>query len=123
MSDIDLDAIDADRDQLWAEAIAAFQAGEPWWLEGAAEEMAHEEQALRLEADPWGELVAEQLAIATLSSREFVTISEVLTAIGVPGSSQHSGHARRINRIMTDLGWKAGRNGDLRGFDRPKEEV
>ena len=32
---IDVERLQVDRDQLWAEALAAYQAGEPWWLTDA----------------------------------------------------------------------------------------
>ena len=46
---IDLDGLERGRDQLWAEAVHRFKAGEPWWLETPAlEALATAEQAARI---------------------------------------------------------------------------
>jgi putative DNA primase/helicase len=48
-----------DRDQLWAEAVAAYQAEEQWWLSAELEAEAALEQDERRQADPWeGEILA-----------------------------------------------------------------
>lgn len=45
---IDIAALKRDREQLWAEALARFQAGEEWWLTHDVEQVAAEEQNKRL---------------------------------------------------------------------------
>jgi predicted P-loop ATPase len=52
-----LDELKANRDQLWAEAVHRYHAGEYWWLPKKLEEMAHEEQADRRIVDPWEDIV------------------------------------------------------------------
>lgn len=42
------DALEADRDQLFAEALAAFDAGERWWAEGDEKALCKVEQAARM---------------------------------------------------------------------------
>lgn len=39
---IDVAGIERDRDQIWAEAVARFDAGERWWLDGAEAEFAEQ---------------------------------------------------------------------------------
>ena len=56
---IDTDALTHDRDQLFAEAMAAYQAGENWWPSPDFELMyIQPEQERRYEADPWESVVA-----------------------------------------------------------------
>jgi putative DNA primase/helicase len=52
--DIDLDGLRRDRDQLWAEAVARYRAGAPWWIEDralVAEASAAQEE--RYQGDAW----------------------------------------------------------------------
>jgi predicted P-loop ATPase len=59
---IDIAALTRDRDQLWAEALTAYQAREHWWPERDFEESdIQPEQAERYDADAWMELVDSEL--------------------------------------------------------------
>ena len=70
---INVAAIKRDRDQLWAEALARYQKGEPWWLTPAEARIAAEEQAERYVEDPW------QITIDTyLRTRTKVKVAEIL---------------------------------------------
>lgn len=46
--DIDIEYLERDRDQLWAEAFAAYRAGEPWHLDNGEQHLAVEEQDERV---------------------------------------------------------------------------
>jgi predicted P-loop ATPase len=60
---IDLDALARDRDQLWAEAVARFDAGAVWWLdEPELIAMATAEQDARYQSDAWDALIERWLA-------------------------------------------------------------
>jgi len=56
---IDEAAICDDRDQLWAQALTEYEAGQRWWLEGEEVLAAADAAELRLEEDPWGEHLQE----------------------------------------------------------------
>jgi hypothetical protein len=58
---IDVAAIVADRDQLWAEAFALYRQGVPWWLPPRIEDIAAEQQAGFVEDDVWEDLIARWL--------------------------------------------------------------
>jgi predicted P-loop ATPase len=61
-STIDLEALQRDRDQLWAEARDRFQRGEPWWLESRdLDALAANEQAERYQGDAWDEPIEAYL--------------------------------------------------------------
>ena len=71
---IDLKGLEQARDQLWAEAVHRFKAGEPWWLETPElEALATAEQALRLVVDPWEDSIREWVG-----DRTDVSVKEVL---------------------------------------------
>jgi putative DNA primase/helicase len=61
--EIDLDALRRDRDQLWAETVARFNAGAAWWLEDKElVALAGIEQEARYQPDAWDALVERWLA-------------------------------------------------------------
>jgi putative DNA primase/helicase len=66
-------ALARDRDQLWAEAKARFEAGSVWWLEAAElVQLAPDQQVDRYEGDPLEEVIAPWI-----ETRLSVSISEV----------------------------------------------
>lgn len=57
-SAIKIEELRRDRDQLWAEAVERFKAGESWWID--SKELiaaAAEEQRERYDRDPWQSLI------------------------------------------------------------------
>lgn len=72
---VNVDWIKANRDQLWAEAVAAYHAGERWWLTGAVAEYAMQAQQERMVYDEWEAAVLEY-AVANPSG---FTVSDFLS--------------------------------------------
>jgi predicted P-loop ATPase len=66
-----IDQLVADRDQLWAEAVARYKRGEDAFLNGEFERIAKSEQSKREEAeiDPWLDLLREVLAEAKITTK------------------------------------------------------
>lgn len=63
---IDLAALARDRDQLWAEAVARFDAGAIWWLDDPALiAAASAEQEARYQSDAWDDLIEAWLTTET----------------------------------------------------------
>ena len=63
---IDCDALERDRDQLWAEAVARYRAGAKWWLETPElEALATTEQRLRYRSDSGARSLSDGSAGAT----------------------------------------------------------
>jgi len=54
---INIAAITADRDQLWAEALALYRQGVRWWLAPTIEALAAEQQDTFVETDIWEDLI------------------------------------------------------------------
>jgi len=101
-----------DRDQLWAEAVHRYHAGENWWLDNKTlVESAAIEQQQRYESDPWDEPLQ-----AWLPARETVSVSEVLTqCIDKPKQNWNQGDKNRVARCLRSAGWERfrERKGDL----------
>jgi len=100
---IDIDALAADRDQLWAEAKARLDAGARWWLETAElVQMASDQQMERYEGDPWEEIIAPWL-----EARCSVSISEVLQkCVQKPQALWTQIDKNRAARCLKTLGWE-----------------
>jgi putative DNA primase/helicase len=99
----------ADRDQLWAEAVAAYRAKEIWWLRDETE--ARVEQEDRMQADVWEEPIARHLtgvarqAGQLMGERTHTTVSAVLAALQIPVERQGLAEARRATAVLKRLGW------------------
>jgi len=98
------DEIARDRDQLWAEAYAAFRAGVAWWFESDGEQRIAAYSAQYQEADAWaGEVVDYLKTVST------TTLSELFTALGIEASHRDTKKARRMTGILRRLGWESAR--------------
>jgi putative DNA primase/helicase len=99
---IDRDDLERDRDQLWAEAVHRYRAGEPWWLETAAlESLAAAEQKARFKVDPWQPRVERWIG-----RRTRVRLSEVLSgALRIAVVDQTRSAEMRVASILTGLGF------------------
>ena len=101
---LDIDTLTGWRDQLWAEARVAFEAGEPWWL-GVEDEGARVEDAQRhTSEDAWTPAVLRWLAKE--SSHADYTAAEVLKgALDVPARDHDRAGVARVGRILRAAGW------------------
>ena len=106
----------ADRDQLWAEAVARYQKGEAWHLtDQSVIDIASAEQSARYLSDAWEEPVTKYL-----NGKDKVTISEILkNAIFLDISKQSRADQNRVMPILADNGFKRGkRTGRGRWWER-----
>jgi hypothetical protein len=102
----DLAALERDRDQLWAEAVHLFQAGEQWWLKPAEVPDAEYQQSLRYHDDPWaGRLDARMRDGLPLS------LQDLFEAIAMPLHRAGAEDKRRIADHMKTRGWVIVRDG------------
>ena len=92
-----------DRDQLWAEAKARFEAGSVWWLDTAELiQLASDQQVDRYEGDPWEEVIAPWL-----ETRSSVSISEVLEkCLAKPQAQWTQTDKIRAARCLRAQGWQ-----------------
>ena len=100
---IDVDALARNRDQLFAEAVAQYHAGEQWWPDKNFErDYIMPQQALRYEADVWEETIG---TFIELHSK--VTISQIARdALGIQTAHIGTADQRRIAAALERLGWK-----------------
>jgi predicted P-loop ATPase len=99
---IDIDALAADRNQLWAEAKLRFESGAVWWLDTPdLVELAADQQQARYEGDPWEEVIGPWL-----ESRQSTAISEVLQkCINKPQALWTQTDKIRAARCLRAQGW------------------
>lgn len=107
---IDLDAIERDRDQLWAEADHRAKAGEAHWLDAGLEQTAKRHQQDRSVSDPWESIIAEYLAgvgdFGQGAPQTRVTVQQVLAAaLHSSPNAQDSFAAHRVGGILRGMGW------------------
>ncbi|MGZ9724022.1 VapE domain-containing protein [Rhizobium miluonense] len=121
---IDLDTLQRDRDQLWAEAAAREAEGENITLPADLWIAAATEQEERLEDDPWLEKLSAVNGKAFGEEARIFTVDLLEGVLGIPTERQHQGHGKRVAGLMRSFGWEHGKfkveGKTLRGFRRPK---
>lgn len=91
------------RDQLLAEAIAAFREGERWWLSNDEEAQRADVAARFTEGDVWDEPV-----LAYADKQERVTIREILeTPLGLDNERMDRRVERRVADILRRAGYRS----------------
>ena len=104
------------RDQLWAEAVCAAEAGEPWWLSEASEAARELANRDHQEDDVWQDLIAEWLSTPAIKE---TTVSRLLSdALKVEYAKQDRWAQMRVSRALKQLGWQR-----VRGSGMPRRWV
>jgi putative DNA primase/helicase len=94
-----IDKVRADRDQLFAEAVARYKAGESWW---EVPKEAADEQEKRRMTDEWESMIADYLKY-----KEQVRLSDVaIECLMMPPSKIGHLEQRRIGKALSLLGWQ-----------------
>lgn len=106
---VDVETLRAWRDQLWAEAVSAFRAGEDWWLsaedERQREVVAHD----HIVEDPWLPKIAAFLQRPSVQ-QSGVTTSEIISdALNGDISRIDRAAETRVGKTLQKLGWEAQR--------------
>lgn len=106
---LDLQKLRNDRDQLWAEALWRFNAGESWWLDNDGDNaLASTEQSLRYQSDSW-EFVISNYLRNNLTGHH-VTIPQILEhALGITEKAKWDRTAQlRVGACLRRLGYALG---------------
>jgi predicted P-loop ATPase len=107
-TDIKLDQLQADRDQLFAEAYEAFKAGEAWWPTREFErDYILQEQEERADRDIWEQSIMDYIAENNMAE---VTIYELAkNVLFFDTSRMGTSDQRRITAILERNGWVRGK--------------
>lgn len=100
---IDVPAVMADRDQLWAEAVERYRGNEPWWLEADEEAIAHAEQEARQTEDLWDRRIRDFLR-QKLPSDAFTNSDVVEEGLALAVDKRNPGVEKRVGAILTRMG-------------------
>jgi hypothetical protein len=105
---IDTDALERDRDQLWAQAYAEYLNGELWWLPEEIEKLAEAEAAVRLEIDLWESEIEKSLPELIAADPEGFTTLDALGKLpgALPVAQITKRERDRMSKILKKLGCK-----------------
>ena len=135
-AEIDVVRLAGDRDQLWAEAVAAFKNDEQWWLTDEEQAMLEDSQHQYEAGSPWEDQIRDYVdgkctlfkdgEVVQVGPFNWVTTSDLLAnAIGKPVPQQKRSDQMEIARAMGQLGWQTGQRMEggarLRGYSRPEK--
>lgn len=99
--EIHLDSLEADRDQLWAEAVEAFKSGEHHWLTDDLAKQLAESNASRTEQDPFYDALLED---PILLAKKELTNAELFASLKVVHPTQPQ--EKRLTNVMKALGFE-----------------
>jgi putative DNA primase/helicase len=106
---IDLEAIERDRNMLWAEAVHAWKAGEPWWLTPEQDAELRDAQEQYRNEDPW-QAALEQWLEDTNHERKAKTglrIADILVDCLEMDTDKHGKHHEmRLGGVLQSMGWE-----------------
>lgn len=96
------EALAAARDQLWAEAVCAWEDGEEWWLTAEQDAMRHERNMEYQKSDSWVDLAATWLAERV----DGISIPELLVeCFKVPTEHHDQSRQNRAAKAFKVNGW------------------
>lgn len=110
---IDLEGIERDRDQIWAEAKTLFGAGPRaggalWWPVTTEEKrLCNAEQEERVVAEPWVGRVEVWLKVNRSKPEARVSVRDIMTdALGLEVARQDRSAAARVGACLAQLDWR-----------------
>lgn len=137
LTEVDVAAIRRDRGQLWAEARARFENGEPWHVDTPElVKLCQAEQVERQAPDDWVPIVAKWLESPTIPDTDstpreprrtrvditqgITTADALLGAIAMRPADINSANTTRMGRVLRDCGLLVTKNPLRRGGDRAR---
>ena len=100
---IDTDWTIQNREQIWAEAVVAYNNGEKWYLENEAEQQLNEQSSDFRQYDPWHEVIEEWL----VGNARRLSTSEIMDqALSLEKYQMTRNNEMRVGDIMRQLGYE-----------------
>jgi len=107
---MDLDALRAERDQLWAEAMQLYKAGFEWWVRASEQSLYEAEQDARYIGDAYETRIKRWLDSADSDVKDpvnVVTLESIMRgALSMEPAKMTLAEQQRVGRIMVRIGWK-----------------
>mgnify|MGYP003635562244 CR=1 FL=1 len=116
---VDIEGLTLVRDQLWAEAVAAYMAGEQWWLTHEEEERRKRSEYLFVEEDAWTEAVA--LWLRSCGEVRVTTHELWVGAMQKRPGDLTQMHRKRLVKVLEVLGCSKRRGSGGLIFDIPDD--
>jgi predicted P-loop ATPase len=100
----DVESLRQDRDQLWAEAVTRYRAGEKWWMTADQErQLTQPEQEARRETDPWEDIIKDRLEVTKIGA---ITTNRIaIDILKIPADRLNVSHSKKIASILRSMGW------------------
>jgi predicted P-loop ATPase len=103
---IPIKTVEAERDSIWAAAVAAYKAGEQWWLTPEEDKLLAEANKTWQSSDTW-----EASILSHLQNKSETTIADILTTVIRLDLAEHKkSEQMRVSDILRCNGWTKARN-------------
>jgi predicted P-loop ATPase len=115
---VDIVGLREARDQLFAEAVTAYRAGEKWWPDQSFERQhIRPQQQARYETDPWEPAIGAYIAnLARVTVQDIARDALHIDSVNRIGTAEQ----RRISAVLVDKGWQSGRDWRGRFYSPPR---
>ena len=104
---VHIDRLRDNRDQLWAEAVHCFKAGEQWWIDKGShlDQLAQHVQSERYKEDVWAQAIDIFLNLSETKIRGCVTANEILTHLAIAADRKNADTEARVTDHLRVRGW------------------
>jgi predicted P-loop ATPase len=110
---IDIAAVNDEREQLWAAAVAAYKSGETWWLTDEEENLAAESNEGYRKIHPWHSPIEEwltdnsNLMVRGISDmNDWITSTKIMAeCLGIDIKNHKPSDRTVVDTILKSLGW------------------
>lgn len=106
---IDIQALENDKEQIWAEAVYYYKMGEQIYLTDEEEEEARVQQALRMRHDDVQDDIARairQWGDGKQKSAEGFSMQDIMDNLHIPHDRRSPGVIRRYKTLLYSLGYE-----------------